>query len=104
MVRSIHLSIQLFSRLSCSPFLMGWRCKRSWTLPSILKLRITCLRRCCMGCSEALGGRALCDEDRLLEPSRGCFSLGTSARGCLITRTALNSFCFLFSFVCHVAC
>src|SRR3989442_15983032 len=48
MVCSVLLSIQRSWLLSCSPFLMGWRCKRSWTPPSIWKLRITCLRRCCV--------------------------------------------------------
>src|SRR6266699_3112856 len=51
MVRSVLLSIQRSWLLSCSPFLMGWRCKRSWTPPSIWKPRITCLRRRCMFCS-----------------------------------------------------
>ena len=69
--------IQRCWRLSCSLFLMGWRCKRSWTPPSIWKQRITCLCRRCTVCSKRRDGAFLTREAQVVVDPRGSDVLGT---------------------------
>src|SRR6266702_3881757 len=73
--RSLHLSIQRPWLLFCSLFSMDWHCKRFSTRRSILVLRITCLRTCCIVCSLPMNESSFLTKNRFFVPSGASFSL-----------------------------